>query len=65
MHNGVAATSFYQCGEIYELDPRTLEGRGKAAWLDGVTPGWGVSAHTKVDEATGEMLFFNYGKEAP
>lgn len=65
VHNGRALTSFYQCGEIYETDPRTLAPLGKAAWLDGVTPGWGVSAHTKVDEATGELLFFNYSKEAP
>ncbi|MEM7000849.1 MAG: carotenoid oxygenase family protein [Pseudomonadota bacterium] len=65
VHNGKAVTSFYQCGDVYELDPRTLAPRGRAAWLDGVTPGWGVSAHTKVDEATGEMLFFNYSKEAP
>ncbi len=65
VHNGVAATSFYQCGEVYELDPITLEHRGKANWMKGVTPGWGVSAHTKVDEATGDMLFFNYSKEAP
>ena len=65
VHGGVAASSFYQCGDIYELDPRTLEPLGKAAWLQGVTPGWGVSAHTKVDEATGEMLFFNYSKQAP
>ena len=65
VHGGVAATSFYQCAEIYEHDPRTLESLGKANWVDGVTPGWGVSAHTKVDEATGEMLFFNYAKQAP
>ncbi len=65
VHGGVAASSFYQCGDIYELDPITLEARGKAAWVDDVTPGWGVSAHTKVDEATGEMLVFNYSKEAP
>lgn len=65
VHNGVAASSFYQCGDVYELDPRTLEHRGKASWVNDVTPGWGVSAHTKVDEATGEMLFFNYSKEAP
>ncbi len=65
VHGGVAATSFYQCGGIYELDPRTLETIGKAAWTDGITPGWGVSAHTKVDEATGEMLFFNYSTQAP
>lgn len=65
VHRGRAATSFYQCGDIYELDPRTLEGQEKAAWLAGVTPGWGVSAHTKVDEATDELLFFNYSKQAP
>ena len=65
VHGGIAATSFYQCGDIYELDPRNLEPLGKAAWLNDITPGWGVSAHTKVDEARGELLFFNYSKEAP
>lgn len=65
VHGGVAATSFYQCGDIYEHDPRSLELLGKAEWMKGVTLGWGVSAHTKVDEATGEMLFFNYSTEAP
>ena len=65
VHRGSAATTFYQCGDVYELDPRTLEHRGKAAWTDDVSSGWGVSAHTKVDEATGELLFFNYSKDAP
>ena len=65
VHRGRAATSFYQCGDIYELDPRTLEHHGTADWVADVTPGWGVSAHTKVDEASGEMLFFNYAKRAP
>lgn len=65
IQRGVAATSFYQCGDIYELDPRTLKERGKADWTRQVTPGWGVSAHTKVDEATDELLFFNYAKQAP
>lgn len=65
IHRGIAATSFYQCGDIYELDPRSLDDKGKADWLAGITPGWGVSAHTKVDEATDEMLFFNYSKQAP
>ena len=65
VHNGVAATSFYQCGDVYEMDPRSLTQKGKADWTQGITPGWGVSAHTKVDEATGEMLFFNYSKAAP
>ncbi len=65
VHNGKALTSFYQCGDIYESHPVTLQAHGKAPWTAGITPGWGVSAHTKVDEATGEMLFFNYAKEAP
>jgi len=26
---------------------------------------WGVSAHPKVDDTTGELLFFNYSKQAP
>ncbi len=65
VHGGIAATSFYQCGDVYELDARTLEPLGKAGWVDELTPGWGVSAHTKVDEATGELLFFNYSKHAP
>ena len=65
VHRGRAISSFYQCGELYEHDPRTLEPLGTSPWLEGVTPGWGVSAHTKVDEATGELLFFNYSKQAP
>ena len=65
VQGGVAASSFYQCGDIYELNPRTLEPLGKAHWVDQVTPGWGVSAHTKVDESSGELLFFNYSKQAP
>jgi len=65
VHGGVAATSFYQCGDIYELNPRTLDPIGKAKWTESITPGWGISAHTKVDEATGEMLFFNYSTQAP
>ena len=65
VHRGRALTSFYQCGEIYELDPRSLRQLGKASWVESITPGWGVSAHTKVDPATGELLFFNYAKQAP
>lgn len=65
VHNGVAVSSFYQCGDLYQLDPRSLEPLGKAPWLGEITSGWGVSAHTKVDEARDEMLFFNYSKHAP
>lgn len=65
VHGGRGKTSFYQCGDIYEVDPISLEEHGKSDWLADITPGWGVSAHTKVDEATGDMMFFNYSKRAP
>ena len=65
MHNGVALTSFYQCGDLYRLNPTTLETLGKTSW-NGAFPGdVGVSAHPKLDAATGELLFFNYGTDAP
>jgi carotenoid cleavage dioxygenase len=61
VHAGKVVSTFYQCGEAYLLDPDTLENQGLAGWA----PIDGVSAHTKVDESTGEMLFFNYSKHAP
>ncbi len=64
VHAGMALTSFYQCGDLYQLDPLTLEQRGPATW-DGRFPSWGVSAHPKLDEHTGELLFFSYAAEPP
>jgi carotenoid cleavage dioxygenase len=64
VHAGRALTSFYQCGDLYVLDPTTLETRGREQW-NGRFPAEGVSAHTKVDEHTGELLFFNYGTTPP
>ena len=64
VHAGVALTSFYQCGELYRLDPMTLDDLGKSTW-HGDFPAMGVSAHPKVVGDTGEMLFFNYGTDAP
>lgn len=75
VHRGEALTTFYQCGDAYRLDPYTLETRGTVSWSEqtqgnpgvrGVFPkGATVSAHSKVDEQTGELLFFNYSKEEP
>jgi carotenoid cleavage dioxygenase len=61
VHAGKAVSTFYQCGEAYIVDPETLETEGVAHWgpLDG------VSAHPKVDQRTGELMFFNYSKHAP
>lgn len=61
VHGGKVVSTFYQCGEAYWLDPETLDQGGVASWA----PLDGVSAHAKVDEATGELLFFNYSKHAP
>ena len=44
VHGGAALASFYQCGELYRLDPRTLENLGKTSW-QGQFPAEGVSAH--------------------
>ena len=64
VHRGIALTSFYQCGDLYRLDPVTLSDMGTESW-DGRFPSAGVSAHTKVDESTGELFFFNYQTTAP
>jgi carotenoid cleavage dioxygenase-like enzyme len=61
VHRGVALATHYQCGEAYCLDPETLEPLGIAPWV----PLDGTSAHAKVDERTGELLFFNFSKHAP
>jgi carotenoid cleavage dioxygenase-like enzyme len=65
VHAGVALSTFWQCGDLYQLDPLTLADLGKATW-DGAFPrDLGISAHARVDEHSGELLFFNYGTTAP
>ena len=61
VHAGTILSTFYQCGEGYRLDPETLETLGTEKWV----PEDGISAHPKVDEKTGELLFFNYSTKAP
>jgi len=62
---GRALTSFYQCGDLYRVDPFSAETLGKEDWKGAFPFEWGVSAHPKVDDRTGELLFFNYSKQAP
>ena len=64
VHCGRALSSFWLCGELYAFDPVTLESQGKETFA-GCFPKDGVSAHTKIDEISNEMLFFNYGIDAP
>ncbi len=61
VHAGKILSTFWQCGDGYRLDPYTLEQHGAESW----TPVDGISAHPKVDERTGELLFFNYSMHAP
>ena len=65
VHAGRALTSFYQCGDLYGFDPRRSSSSGRETWNGKFPRDWGISAHTKVDEHTGEMLVFNYAKTAP
>jgi carotenoid cleavage dioxygenase len=65
VHAGLALATFYQCGEPYRLDARTLAMRGVSDWGAQVLPDGGISAHPKVCPRTGDLLFFNYSKQAP
>ena len=63
-HGGKAVTSWYLAGVPYIIDPLTLETiRAAPEYVSG--PGKGMSAHFKVDEETGELLFFDYFTEKP
>lgn len=64
VHNGAILSSFWMCGDLYRHDPATMEAIGREKW-GGKFPQQGVSAHAKVDEHTGELLFFNYDDTAP
>ena len=65
VHRGTALSSHYQCGDLYRIDPCSGDTLGKEDWRGAFPFDWGVSAHPKVDDATGELLFFNYSKQAP
>jgi carotenoid cleavage dioxygenase len=54
---------WYLAGEPYALDPLTLDTLGIDDFEG--TRSCQVSAHAKVDERTGELLFFDYGPTPP
>jgi carotenoid cleavage dioxygenase len=62
-HNGNLLALWYLAGEPYRVDPLTLETIGTEDWQG--TRQSCVSAHAKVDQHTGEFLFFDYGPVPP
>lgn len=62
-HAGHAVACWYLAGVPYHVDPVTLKTIGKGDYLFG--PGKGFSAHPKVDEHTGELMFFDYYHSRP
>jgi carotenoid cleavage dioxygenase-like enzyme len=62
-HAGKALALWYMSGDAYEVDPLTLATLGKQKAIAGT--GGKISAHAKVDEITGELMYFDYGNEPP
>jgi len=62
-HAGKLLTMWYLAGDVYQIDPETLETVARADWNG--TLKTTVSAHSKVDEHTGEFIFFDYGRAHP
>ena len=63
-HAGKAVVSWYLAGTPHIVDPLTLETeRAAPEYVSG--PGMGMSAHCKVDEHSGDLLFFDYFTEKP
>ena len=61
-HNGKLIAMWYQSGLPYHVDIDTLETIGPADYDGAITR---ISAHSRPDEHTGELLYFDYFKEAP
>ncbi|MEH6589018.1 MAG: carotenoid oxygenase family protein [Halioglobus sp.] len=62
-YGGDIMALWYNAGHPYRLDSQTLETKGYYH-LDGRDQ-LRMSAHSKVDWSTGELLFFDYGDEPP
>ena len=61
-HAGRVITMWYRSGMPYALDPVTLETLGTADY-DGAFEK--ISAHSRPDEHTGELMFFDYSLTPP
>ncbi|MEO1651951.1 MAG: carotenoid oxygenase family protein [Bacteroidota bacterium] len=57
-HDGKLLAGWYMCGDLYEIDPITLETKGVQNYNG--TMQSKAMAHVKVDEQANEMMFFDY-----
>lgn len=62
-HRGRVLATWYLCGSPYGLDPLSLENYGAQNFMD--TFHGDMMAHPKVDESTGELMWFDYGPQVP
>jgi carotenoid cleavage dioxygenase-like enzyme len=60
-HRGQVLATWYLCGTPMGVDPLSLETIGAQDFLG--TFAGDMMAHPKVDEATGELLWFDYGPD--
>ena len=63
-HNGQLLSMWYRGGAVYRVDPDNLDTLGKLDH-DPRLAGLQISAHSRVDERTGEYMFFAYGNRHP
>jgi len=57
-HDGKLLAGWYMCGDLYEIDPITLETKGVQNYNNTLSSK--AMAHVKVDEQKNEMMFFDY-----
>ncbi len=62
-HNGSLLALWYLCGTPYRLDPLTLDTHGTDDFRGKLTTT--VSSHPKVDERTGELVYFTLAEFEP
>jgi carotenoid cleavage dioxygenase-like enzyme len=62
-YRGKVLATWYLCGTPYAIDPLSLETLGTDNFLG--TLNGDMMAHPKVDEATGELMWFDYGPDGP
>ena len=61
-HAGRLISMWYRSGMPYALDPQTLQTLGTADYDGAIAR---ISAHSRPDEHTGELLFFDYALKPP